>query len=640
MGQIQQIDYPIVGSYNNQRITNIDAERSINMFEYIDSKGKKDKSLINTSGLLNSGVTFTGASGGFRTQFQFNNFMYVVIGSNVYRIDITGNAVKLNTLPLNTNTGFVGIDANNAINPQIIIVDGVNGYIIDTVLNTFTQITDTSFPIRPIDVCFLDGFFVVANGGTNTFQLSSLNQGLVWGGSNDALTANSVTQILTIGAPGNNTNNYQTGVAVTIIATGVGVVPGGLNPSAVITTYYVIRIDNTTIKLASTLSNALMGIALSPGFTDNGTFPFFIVGSGQLQLGAITSHPGTIVSCRTLHRRLFLFSQNYTEVWENSGQGANLPFRRTNSLLMEVGTPSIGSVVVGFDMMFFLSQDRDGLGSVMQVLGAQPIPISNRALDFQLAQYASDPNLVVANTATGVTDARGVMVKENGIIFYRLNFTAANATYVYNATLSNPLTEEGKLWHEEMTLYLNRHPAQTHAYYNGNNYYGSYNNPIMYLVNTQFTTNDGEAIPRIRIGQSVTPPGYQRTRIDRFHLDLRQGDEDLSQVVIEVTDLAAETGFILDTESGIDIIIEDTISDDSLNNNPIIYLSISKDGGESYGYKIPGFMGKIGERTYRTVWRKLGTIPRGQGFVPKIEFYGELPFVILGAAWVHEVMPE
>ncbi len=51
-------------------------------------------------------------------------------------------------------------------------------------------------------------------------------------------------------------------------------------------------------------------------------------------------------------------------------------------------------------------------------------------------------------------------------------------------------------------------------------------------------------------------------------------------------------------------------------------------------------MGKLGERTFRTVWRKLGVIPRGQGFVPKIEFFQDIPFIILGAAWFFEVLPE
>jgi hypothetical protein len=74
--------------------------------------------------------------------------------------------------------------------------------------------------------------------------------------------------------------------------------------------------------------------------------------------------------------------------------------------------------------------------------------------------------------------------------------------------------------------------------------------------------------------------------------------------------------------------------------NPVVFLSISKDGGVTYGYRLSENMGAIGQRTFRTVWRKLGVIPRGQGFVVKIEFFNEVPFIVLGAAWAYEVMPE
>jgi hypothetical protein len=33
-------------------------------------------------------------------------------------------------------------------------------------------------------------------------------------------------------------------------------------------------------------------------------------------------------------------------------------------------------------------------------------------------------------------------------------------------------------------------------------------------------------------------------------------------------------------------------------------------------------------------------IPRGQAFVPKVEFYARVPFIVLGASWAYEVMPE
>jgi hypothetical protein len=298
---------------------------------------------------------------------------------------------------------------------------------------------------------------------------------------------------------------------------------------------------------------------------------------------------------------------------------------------MEYGTPAVGSIVTGFDKMMFLSQDRDGLGAVMEVIGTESIPVSNRALDFQLAQYASEGQ---------VADARGIFVKENGIIFYRLNFTLANHTFVYNATLSNPQSEEGKLWHEEQLLNGDRHPAQTHGYFNGNNYYGDYRRPVLYQVSPAFVTNDGEAIPRIRIGRCYVPATYNRTRIDRFMLDVIQGQPMVTNIDGILT-LLAENGNTITAEDTADILLESSsILPVYSLANPIVFLSISKDGGVTYGYRNPAKMGALGQRKYRTVWRKLGVIPRGQGFIPKIEFFNEVPFVILGAAWFFEVMPE
>lgn len=630
-------DYDIVGSYDNQRFPSICAERTVNMFEYLDPNAKRPKVLLPTSGLLDAEFSLGAETAGARAQFVFKDAtdiaIYTVFGLNVYRTTGTTGAlttIQINSEPLSTPTGYVGIDANQY---QVIFVDGLSGWIWDTNANTWNKITDTSFPTKPIDVCFLDGFFIVANGDTNTFQLSMINQGMVWGGGQGvavAFTSSAVTDELTLTAT--NTSNFATGVPITLSNTGGGTLPVVVGaPLNTTTQYFVIRVTPVTtnpgrIKLARTYADAIAGIAID--ITVASVAPVQVNVVGQLQLGSITSHPGTIVACRTLHRRLFLFSQNFTEVWENAGAGTNLPFRRNNSLLMEVGTPAIGSIVTGFDLMFFLSQDKDGLGAVMGVSGTEAQPLSNRALDFQLAQYAQDPT-------TGVADARGVMIKENGIIFYRLNFTLANHTFVLNVTTSEPGNPR---WHEEEVLNGDRHPAQTHAFFKGVNYYGSYNRPIVYVVDDVFTTNDGEQIRRMRIGRQITPEGYNRLRIDRFQLDVIQGQT--GNTVFFNNNLLTEDGFDILTENDIALLLNQSSQVVQAGGQPIVYLTISKDGGQSYGYYTEATMGKIGERTHRTVWRKLGTTPRGQGFTPKIEFFNVAPFIILGAAWDFEVLPE
>lgn len=601
----QRKDYDFVGSYDNQRISTINAERSVNLFEYIDANGKRPKSLISTSGLIDSGLSFTPETGGARNTFVFNNAIYQVFGPSVFLITGTvGSLVKSLIGTLVTSAGYVGIDANTY---QVIFVDGTAGYIWDINATTFAQITDAGLPANPLDVCYLDGFFLVAAGGTNNFYLSSLNQGMVWSGGSATFTGSSVTSILTLST---SNANFQTGVPITLTTTGT--LPSPLN---VTTTYYVIMVgvpttNPGTIKLATSYANAIAGTAIT--LTTNGTPTNTITVSGQLQFGSITSHPGTIVACRTLHRRIFLFSQFYTEVWENAGLGTNLPFRRNNSLLMEVGTAAIGSVAVGFDRMFFLAQDRDGLAGVMEVRGTESLLVSNRALDYQLAQYAA---------TTGVGDARGILIKENGLIFYRLNFTTSNHTFVLNVSMS---TADAPKWHEEEVLNGDRHPAQTHAYFDGVNFYGDYSKALFYIVNDQTTTNNGQQIRRMRIGRQMTPEGYNRLRIDRWQLDLLQGalvTNPMGFTKLPVLNDVLTTPF-------------------APNAQPTVYLSVSKDGGQSYGPNLHATMGKVGERTHRTIWRKIGTTPRGQGFVPKIEFFSEIPFVILGAAWDFEVLPE
>ena len=611
-------DFDIVGSYNNQRVREIDAERSVNLFEYVDPLGKKPKILINTAGILNTNIIWDSETGGFRQQFFFLGFFYSVVGGTVFRTDSAFTTTVLGTIT--TATGYVGIDANTF---QVIFVDGAKGYIWDTTAQTFTQITDTSFPTNPIDVCFLDGFFLVANGNTNTFGLSSLNQGLVWGPDTQTFTADDTG--------GNNwlilstTVNYQTGVPFQVSTSGA--LP---NPLVAGVTYYAIHLDATHIRVSTTYANAIAGTAIT--LTTNGTPTNTITSLGQLQQGAITSHPGTIVGCRTLHRRIFLFSQFFTEVWENAGIGTNLPFRRNNSLLMEYGTPALGSISVGFDKMFFLAQDRDGLGSVMEVAGTQSIPVSTKALDFTLSRYAADPLM-------GVADARGFLIKENGIIFYRLNFTKANHTFVYDVTFSDPSNEQTKFWHEEEILNGDRHPAQTHVYFNGVNYVGDYAKPILYEMDVDIFSNDGENIRRMRISRDIVDPGYHRRRIDRFQVDVQQGSIANLQQVFNELDLLTEDNFILETENGDDILLDQSVII-TQQNQLYIYLSISKDGGETFGYILKAPMGAVGQRTFRTLWRKLGTIPRGQGFVVKLEFFDAVPFIILGASWSFEILPE
>lgn len=452
------------------------------MFEYTDMEGKRGKILINTSG-LELATSVSAVSGGWRNSFVFQQNVYFVVEDTVYKMnsDLIPNVIGT----IESNNGFVGIEANTH---QVIFVDGDKGYIYDVNTGTFGAIVSAGFPSNPIDVAFLDGFFVVPDGETNTFTLSDLNDGNTWSALNSA---------------------------------------------------------------------------------------------------SINTHPGTITAVQTLHRKLFIFSQFFCEVWENAGL-SDFPFRRNNSLLMEYGTISPQSVTTGFDQMFFLSQDRDGLGHVIRVNGTQAVPVSNSALDYELNQYDD------------ISDASGIVYQDWGIIFYRLNFTAANKTWVFNASQS---TGDDLRWHNEEMLDGSRHVAQTHFYLNGNHYFGAYDSGDCYLVSNTTYTNNGESIKRERVPQVFFSDKNNRLRVDRLVLDLVQGDAQAN----------------------------------GTDANPVVFLAISRDGGRTYGNELTAPMGRIGQNTFRTVFRKLGA---ARTFTFRIRFYNQVKFVLLGAAIDFEELPE
>jgi len=102
--------------------------------------------------------------------------MYVVIGNTIlqYNTVLTPNAIG----SLNSTTGYVAIDNNSH---QFIFVDGVNGWLYDTGLSpSYQQITSANFPgntspANPIDVAYLDGRILVADGNSNRFYISQID---------------------------------------------------------------------------------------------------------------------------------------------------------------------------------------------------------------------------------------------------------------------------------------------------------------------------------------------------------------------------------------------------------------------------------------------------------------------------------
>jgi hypothetical protein len=321
-----------------------------------------------------------------------------------------------------------------------------------------------------------------------------------------------------------------------------------------------------------------------------------------LDVAQIGAYGGINVGAGVVNRRLYFFKTDSTEVWYNAG-AADFPFRRDNNVLFNFGCLTPASIVTANgetkSFLFWLARDKDGVGSVMMATGEAPIRISTTAID----------DLIESLTAP--TDLRCWAYRDNGQIFYVMNWTTDDITVVYDLTTS--LAVEYPVWHRmemekhkgdpmDVNSSKTRHLADCHAYFNGQHYIGSYKAPKIYSYSRNYASNDGEPIKRQRTAPHFSAPGYNKIRIKKFQVDMQTG-------------IGAVNGEY---------------------QNPRAYLAISRDGGRSFGNEIGVPIGKFGERKIEVKWWRKGI---ARDFVPRVTIYADVaPIVILGAAIDYEVL--
>lgn len=110
--------------------------------------------------------------------YMFNGEFWFARGNKVYS---TTGTTTTERGTLNTSTGYVDFaDNGEGIGDQLLIVDGASGYIWDTSDDTFTEIADADFPASPVQVVYLNFFFIVFDRDTQKFYASDSLDGTAW----------------------------------------------------------------------------------------------------------------------------------------------------------------------------------------------------------------------------------------------------------------------------------------------------------------------------------------------------------------------------------------------------------------------------------------------------------------------------
>ena len=261
----------------------------------------------------------------------------------------------------------------------------------------------------------------------------------------------------------------------------------------------------------------------------------------------------------------YLMGKETIELWYNSGQG-NPPFDKIQGAVINVGLDAIDSVADMPDFLFFFGSDKQ-FHSLTPGSTAVDTPISNPAMAKEFQSYLI------------TSDCIGWCQEFEGQWFYVATFPTQNVTWVY------PVGGEWFQWGSSDTGRLR---ANSYAYVFNKHLVAEYNSGRIFELDPETYTDAGEAIIRTRDSAPI-------------HSGLFGADN--KEFEINSLELVVETGIGLIEGQGSD---------------PRIMLSVSRDGGKSFGTERQLRIGKLGERVLvRT--NSLGRF-RPQGCVLRVEF--------------------
>lgn len=163
---------PILGSSYVARSTNAADARMINLFPEVVPEAGKEAAFLNRAPGLR--LLTTVGLGPIRGLLSYGQWMYVVSGSELYKVDQSYSATLIGTI---SNTGPVSMAFNGT---QLFIAANGPSYVYNAVTNAFVE--NVSFP-RAQTVTFLDGYFIFSEPSTQKFWVTESYDGTVLDGA-------------------------------------------------------------------------------------------------------------------------------------------------------------------------------------------------------------------------------------------------------------------------------------------------------------------------------------------------------------------------------------------------------------------------------------------------------------------------
>lgn len=290
------------------------------------------------------------------------------------------------------------------------------------------------------------------------------------------------------------------------------------------------------------------------------------------------SNPDNLVAVLAERSLLHLFSDYSSEVWANTG-ALDFPFSRMQGAAVEWGLAARWSVVKFDDSLCWLARNRLGQASVVRSAGLDIQRVSTPELDYLFSTYSA------------VSDATAFGYMLNSHPMLQLNFPSAGKSWLYDGKTG--------AWSELQSYGLTRHRGEISTSFLNQTMVGDFENGRIYILAPDVYDDNGQTIIREITSPHTFGPDYNNVFMSELRLDL-------------------ETGVGLATGQG---------------SAPVCMLSLSRDGGHSFGTEKFATLGKTGEYKARARWRRLG---RARDAVFKIRISDPVEVNLIGASLIVE----
>ncbi len=305
-----------------------------------------------------------------------------------------------------------------------------------------------------------------------------------------------------------------------------------------------------------------------------------------LALTPIQAAPDTVQAIWNVQEQLFFVKQYTTEIFYNNGVSTvqGFPFSRMTGAVLDFGCGNAGgSVARQGNTLYMLGfkrvNDTSNFTGVMSVTNGTPTIISPQSITYQMQNWAP------------FYDVISYCYEQEGHSFYVVTSPTANQTFVYDASIPDPLSA----WHERSSYVYdspyryNRHFSNSYAYFAGMHLVGDYATGNIYELDTSIVA---EKVGSTGLSGPAGTTTTQYPLISERTFQILADKEGMLRT-IRINRL------IVDAEGGTSSIAGSAA------------LSFSADGGHTFSMDYPAEICRPGVYGSRMVWRRLGTFQYG-----------------------------